>query len=102
MLLPLKEQSFDVCVCYSCFPHFSDKVKALSEIYRVLKKVGYIHICHTSSRDQINSIHREIPAVCNDLIPDQDEMRRIMASAGFNDIEIYESNDSYLASGIKR
>jgi ubiquinone/menaquinone biosynthesis C-methylase UbiE len=102
MLLPLNEQSFDVSVCYSCFPHFSHKEKALSEIYRVLKKQGCMYICHSSSRDQINSIHREIPAVCNDLIPDQDEMRRLMASAGFNDIEIYESNDSYLASGVKR
>ena len=102
MLLPLIEQSFDVSVCYSCFPHFADKVKALSEIYRVLKKQGYVFICHTSSRDKINSIHREIPAVCNDLIPDQGKMRYIMASAGFDDIEIYDSSDSYLASGVKR
>lgn len=102
MLLPLSGQSYDVVVCYSCFPHFSDKLKALSEIYRVLKKQGYVHICHTSSRDQINTIHRGIPAVSNDLIPDQDEMRLIMASAGFSDIEIYDSGDSYLASGVKQ
>ena len=101
MLLPLTEQSFDVIVCYSCFPHFADKVKALSEIYRVLKKQGHVHICHTSSRDKINTIHRGIPAVSNDLIPDKDEMRRIMAYVGFSDIEIYDSSDNYLASGIK-
>jgi ubiquinone/menaquinone biosynthesis C-methylase UbiE len=102
MLLPLGEQSFDVIVCYSCFPHFSDKVRALSEMYRVLKKQGHVHICHTSSRDQINTIHRGIPAVSNDLMPDQDEMRFIMASAGFSDIEIHDSSDSYLASGVKQ
>ncbi|MEJ2740224.1 MAG: methyltransferase domain-containing protein [Dehalococcoidia bacterium] len=102
MLLPLTEKSFDMVVCYSCFPHFADKVKALSEIYRVLKKQGRVHICHTSSRDQINTIHRGIPVVSNDLIPDEDEMKRIMAYAGFDDIGIYDSSDNYLASGVKR
>jgi ubiquinone/menaquinone biosynthesis C-methylase UbiE len=102
MFLPLGRQSFDAIVCYSCFPHFSDKVKALSEMYRVLKKKGHVHICHTSSRDQINTIHRGIPAVSNDLIPGQDEMRLIMASAGFSYIEIHDSSDSYLASGVKQ
>ena len=36
---------FDSVVCYSSFPHFNDKKRALDEIYRVLKVGCRIFIC---------------------------------------------------------
>ena len=99
--IPLSGGIFDTVVCYSSFPHFRDKPKAFAEISRVVKTKGWLFICHTSSRDTINQIHRSIPAVQNDTIPDENEMRAILSMAGFTDIEIDDGNESYLASARK-
>jgi len=98
---PLHSGAFDAVVCYSSFPHFQDKLRALSEISRVLKNGGRLFICHTSSRVKINQIHSQIPAVENDIIPDEDEVRLLLLMAGFTDIRIDDSSDSYLASARK-
>jgi len=99
--IPLAEESFDIVVCYSSFPHFQDKPKALAEIKRVTKNGGELFICHTSSRAIINQIHRQIPAVANDIIPDEGEMRIMLSMAGFTDIRIDENSESYLARARK-
>jgi len=98
---PLLEGIFDVVVCYSSFPHFQDKSGTLSEVNRILKNGGKLFICHTSSRVRINEVHRQTPAVENDIIPDEGEMRIMLSMAGFTDIRIDDSNDSYLASAGK-
>jgi len=98
--IPLGNEIFDIIVCYSSFPHFQDKPEALAEMKRVIKRGGRLLICHTSSRARINEIHRQIPIVENDIIPDGDEMQNILLRAGFTDIKINDS-ESYLASARK-
>ena len=100
--LPLIERTFDAIVCYSSFPHFQSKPQALSEMSRVLKKGGRLFICHTSSRSEINEIHRSVPEVENDTIPDAEEMRTLISTAGFTDIKIEDDSDSYLTRAEKR
>ena len=95
--IPLRNEIFDVIVCYSSFPHFQDKSRALTEMSRVIKEGGRLLICHTSSRAKINEIHRQIPAVENDIIPDEGEMQSLLSLTGFVDIKIDDS-ESYLAS----
>ena len=99
--IPLRGEIFDVAVCYSSFPHFQDKPMSLSEINRVLKKSGRLFICHTSSRTNINGIHSQIPAVQNDIIPNEGEMQTILSAAGFTGVDIYDNGDSYLVSARK-
>ena len=99
--IPARPQSFDAIVCYSSFPHFPDKPKALGELKRVIKKGGQLLICHTSSRAQINAIHRQVPAVKNDTLPDEAEMQGMLAVAGFTGIRIEDKSDSYLVSAEK-
>jgi len=96
--IPLDNEICDAVVCYSSFPHFLDKPRALREINRVTKTGGRLFICHTSGRDAINQIHRGIPAVSSHLIPGQEEMARMLATAGFQDIIINDAPDSYLAT----
>ncbi len=98
--IPLRNEIFDIIVCYSSFPHFQDKSRALAEMNRVIKRGGRLLICHTSSRASINEIHRQIPVVENDIIPDKDEMQMILLRAGFIKIKIDDS-ESYLASARK-
>jgi ubiquinone/menaquinone biosynthesis C-methylase UbiE len=99
--IPLHSEVFDSVVCYSSFPHFQDKPRALGEINRVTKNGGRLLICHTSSRNEINQIHHQIPALANDLIPDRGEMRRILLEAGFSGVRIDDGSNSYLASARK-
>jgi ubiquinone/menaquinone biosynthesis C-methylase UbiE len=100
--VPLPGEVFDAVVCYSSFPHFKDKREALREINRLLKKGGKLFIGHTASRARINEIHRRIAAVADDIIPDNYEMRELISKAGFTDINILETAESYLVSAKKR
>lgn len=97
----LANESFDAVVCYSSFPHFEDKLKALREIHRVLKRGGKLFICHTSSRQAINEIHCQIPEVHNHLIPEEDEMHQLLSAAKFTEISVWDDKDSYLVSAVK-
>jgi len=99
--LPLSDETFDAVVCYSSFPHFQNKAKALSEINRVIKSGGNLFICHTSSRASINQVHNGIPEVANDVIPDEDKMQMMLVNAGFTDIKIEDSRENYLCRARK-
>ena len=99
--IPLPDEIFDIVVCYSSFPHFQDKPRAFTEMNRVMKDGGRLLICHTSSRAEINEIHRQIPVVENDTIPDGDEMQLLLSAAGFTEIKVDDKSDSYLVSAIK-
>jgi ubiquinone/menaquinone biosynthesis C-methylase UbiE len=96
----LPAASFDAVVCYSVFPHFNQP-EALKEIYRVLKPEGRVFIGHTSSREHINRIHRNIPEVCDHLLPDEAEMHRLLAGVGFTEILICAGESEYLAQARK-
>jgi ubiquinone/menaquinone biosynthesis C-methylase UbiE len=95
------DEVFDAVVCYSSFPHFHDKSQALKEIGRILKKGGRLFICHTSSRSAINKIHREIPELTRDLIPDNAVMLDLLSSAGFGQIEVSDETGWYLAKAAR-
>ena len=101
MYTPLVDAQFDAVVCYSSFPHFQDKIKALLEIARVLRNGGRLYLCHTSSRTAINEIHRQIPGIDKDTIPDAEEMQKMLSLTGFMNIEIDDRNESYLACASK-
>jgi ubiquinone/menaquinone biosynthesis C-methylase UbiE len=97
MAIPLADEICDAVVCYSSLPHFPDKAQALREMKRILKKGGRVFICHSSGREHINSIHRQIPTVQNDLLPDAIEMMAMLTTAGFTEIKVEDKADSYFA-----
>ncbi len=100
--IPLLEASVDSVVCYSSFPHFQDKEKALAEMYRVVKRGGRLFICHSSSREAINGLHNGIPEVAHDVIPEEWEMREMLSESGFADIVIEDNCEDYLCRALKK
>ena len=100
--IPLADASVDSVVCYSSFPHFQDKPRALAEIYRVLRRGGCLFICHTSGREAVNGLHNGIPEVANDVIPGERAMRLTLSEAGFVDIEIEDNSENYLCQALKK
>ena len=100
--LPLDNEIFDIVVCYSCFPHFDDKPRAISEINRVMKNHGRLFICHTSSRDEINERHREVAEVEHASFPDENGMRKLLSQGRFGDIKVDAAAASYLTCATKQ
>ncbi|MGB5926356.1 MAG: methyltransferase domain-containing protein [Dehalococcoidia bacterium] len=97
LTIPLPDNSVHLAICNSAFPHFSDKVRALKEIARVLRNNGRMVICHTMSREMLNRLHQSIGgAVANDLLPDEFQLRRLIKQAGLKITHFEDSSERYL------
>jgi len=102
MFIPMANNSIDMVLCNSVFPHFSDKAKALKEITRVLRNNGRLAICHTMSRKMINQLHQSIGGViANDLLPDEFRLRELIKKVGLNIIHFEDSPERYLVIAKK-
>ncbi|MBE9506464.1 MAG: methyltransferase domain-containing protein [Chloroflexi bacterium] len=96
--LPLLEGAFDWVLCNAVFPHFADKSRALAELRRVLRAGGHLVICHTASRQAINEFHRSLGGVvAHDIIPDEEEILRLLGGAGLVEAQVWDEPDRYLA-----
>ncbi|MDP2920622.1 MAG: methyltransferase domain-containing protein [Dehalococcoidia bacterium] len=96
--VPVASGTCDAVVCYSSFPHFKNKVQALQEIKRVLKKGGRVFICHTSSRDSINRVHRQVPELHEDVLPSGEDLAALLIMAGYTEIIIEETEEGFFVS----
>jgi ubiquinone/menaquinone biosynthesis C-methylase UbiE len=103
LAIPLADNSVDVAICNSAFPHFSDKVRALKEIARVLKNNGRLVICHTMSRETLNHFHQSVGGiVANDLLPDESQLRAMLRQAGLKTTHFEDRPERYLVIAEKR
>lgn len=100
--IPFSTNQFDKVTCFSAFPHFPDKVCALSEMVRVLKMGGKIFIAHLHSIEEIRLLHKQIGgAVANDFLPSEEEIKILLESAGLSEISILNEPGKFLAQGKK-
>ena len=82
--LPFLGDSFARVVMMSVFPHFDDPSAVLQEIYRVLRPKGITALIHLKDIKTVNDIHAKTGgAVGNDQLPEIDDLKSIMHSAGF-------------------
>lgn len=96
--LPFPAETFDWVICNAVFPHFPDKRRALAEASRVLRKAGWLVICHTASRQTINEFHRSVGGiVAHDTIPDEKTMRQLLREAGLGEVRVWDEPDRYVA-----
>lgn len=54
---PFDDGAFDHIICYSMFPHFDDKPRAIAHLAKKLKPGGLLSILHSASKEKINGIH---------------------------------------------
>ena len=102
LAIPLADNSVDLAICNSAFPHFDDKARALKEIARVLRNNGRLVICHTMSRTMINQLHQSIGgAVANDLLPDEFQLRGLITQAGLKVTYFEDGPERYLVIAEK-
>jgi demethylmenaquinone methyltransferase/2-methoxy-6-polyprenyl-1,4-benzoquinol methylase len=74
---PLEEASCDVVICFSCFPHFHDKEKAMRVLSRILKPHGVFAVSHFNSSEEIKKHHGTCHAVMHDHLPEEAVMRSL-------------------------
>lgn len=102
LAIPLADNSMDLAICNSAFPHFNDKVRALKEIARVLRNNGRLVICHTMSREMLNRLHQSIGGVvANALLPPEFQLRGLIKQAGLKITQFEDGPERYLVIAEK-
>jgi len=93
---------FDRIIANACFPHFSNKKKAILEIYRILKKGGIFVISHPDGREKVNVHHRKVhPSVKDDVVPTIYVLRKFLENLNFHFIKGIDEDEFYLTSFYK-
>ena len=100
--IPFCSGQFDRVTCFSAFPHFPNKEKALREMVRVLRPAGKVAIAHLKSSDEINRMHGQIGgAVACDRLPHAEALHLLMEKSGLVKISILNEPGRFLAQGRK-
>ena len=99
--LNLPSASFDAVTCFGLFPHLENKEQALYHMNRVLKLGGKLIIAHALSSDEIKAHHSVSSAVAHDVLPEKQEMERLLRQTGFIDIFIEDEQGCYLCFSTK-
>lgn len=99
--LNLPTESFDAVTCFGLFPHLENKEQSLYHMNRVLKPGSKLIIAHALSSAEIQVHHSVYSAVAHDLLPEKQEMRRLLKSTGFIDISIEDEPGCYLCVSTK-
>lgn len=100
--LAVQENSFDKVICFSTFPHIVQPVKALQEIYRVLRPGGKLLVLHACCSRKLNAFHASLnDVVCHDNIPRADRLAFLLRQTGFTAIHMDENPQLYWVEGEK-
>ncbi|MGI6776823.1 MAG: class I SAM-dependent methyltransferase [Acetivibrionales bacterium] len=98
----LPENYFDCIMCYSMFPHFSDKKYAVERLSGYLKKNGKFVICHSQSREAINKIHKDASHhVKDDRLPAANVIKEYYKNANIQTVTIVDNEELFIVVGIK-
>jgi ubiquinone/menaquinone biosynthesis C-methylase UbiE len=95
--LPFLYRTCSVVICHNSFPHFKEKMIALKGMRCVLKPGGTLFILHEQSREKVNYIHQHALAkeIHQDLLPDSEEIRRLLQQSSFTPVIIEDNEDHY-------
>ena len=100
--IPFRSDRFDRVTCFSAFPHFPNKEKALFEMVRVLRTGGSLFIAHLHSVEEINQFHEWLGgAVGRDRLPHPERIRQLMRDSGLDEVAIVNQPGKFLAQGVK-
>ncbi len=92
---------FDCIMCYSVFPHFPDKSDAVIKLANRLAKGGRIVVCHSSSRDTINNLHKNgCSAIKDNYLPDMDTLKSCFESSVMRIAQAVDDSDMFLLAAV--
>jgi ubiquinone/menaquinone biosynthesis C-methylase UbiE len=95
-------EHFDVVVCFGVFPHLGNKGKALQNINHILKTGGKLVIAHALSSEELKIHHKKASKhVAHDMMPEKEELKRLLEQKGFTEISIKDEPGCYLCIAHK-
>jgi len=95
--IPLQDETIELITVFSCFPHLRNKKVCLREWFRVLVPKGIALIFHTQGRENINNIHRTLPAPINDhILEPASFVAKEALEKGFSVLETRDDENLYL------
>jgi ubiquinone/menaquinone biosynthesis C-methylase UbiE len=99
--LPLPDGSCDRVFCFSVWPHFDDREAVATELRRVLRPGGCLHVCHLLARAKINEIHTSSgEPIERDILPPAKETADLLARLGFRVTAVFDNKERYLVTAI--
>lgn len=99
--VPLEDASCDTVICFSCFPHFHDKDKAVRALSRTLRPGGVFVVAHFDSSEGINEHHSSCDAVMHDHLPDRSTMLSILQASGLKVRSFVDEPGFYCIISVK-
>ena len=99
--LNVPDQSFNVVICFSCFPHFHRTRETLALIGKALKPEGKLVIAHFDSSQDINDLHRKHECVMHDQLPSEANMRQLIMSVGLSVERFIDESGFYFVGAVK-
>ncbi len=94
--------TYDVAVCFGIFPHLKKKQKALQNINRLLKASSKLVIAHALSSEELKAHHKKVSEhVSHSVLPEKDEMTKLLEHNGFIVISIKDEPGCYLCIANK-
>jgi SAM-dependent methyltransferase len=100
--IPFRSDQFDRVTCFSAFPHFPNKARALLEMVRVLRTGGTLSIAHLHSVEEINQFHQAVGGpVAHDFLPHPERIRNLMKDSGLDEVSIENKPGRFFAQGKK-
>jgi ubiquinone/menaquinone biosynthesis C-methylase UbiE len=100
--IPLPDESCEAVICYSAFPHFTDKERAMTEMGRVLAPGGRLVIAHADSRQAVNELHASLRGtVAGHRLPEDATMRGFLETAGLEEVLLADEPGRYLLVAAK-
>lgn len=99
--LTLPPESYDCAFCFSCFPHFRNKPKALKAIEHSLKLGGKLILAHFDSAKNINHHHAGHECVKHAHLPNETDMSALIGQSGFHVERFIDETGFYFLGAVK-
>ena len=88
-------KDYDAIVCHNAYPHFLDKALFKNKALCTLKKGGLLIICHSISKDEVNTRHKNLDEnISSPLNEVMDEAKIYLDS--FKLIKASDTKDEYI------
>ncbi len=88
---------FESIICYSVFPHLSNKQLAIKTIVKYLKKDGKFTICHSQSRREINNFHKKVSkAVSKDQLEKMNVIKEYLENLGLKTTTEIDNDEMFV------
>ncbi len=96
------KNEYEVILCYSCFPHFSDQSNSIKKLVEGLKSEGKLMIAHSQSRKAINNIHKKSKTIVSkDRLPTIKQISKMLINSSLEIVKSIDNDEMFFILGKK-